>query len=171
MYSISLGSVLLTIVSVCLYCFWDVAIAKSFAITFGTIVYHFLMRLAVGFAFDIFMKNQADYSRKWYQCRSWETKLYKRLNVKQWKSKLPSYNPDYFNPKKHSWGEIAQAMCQAELVHEVIVILSFIPILFSYWFDALLVFIITSLGAALFDTLFIIIQRYNRPRIIRLINR
>ena len=65
--------------------------------------------------------------------------------------------------------EIAQAMCQAELVHETIVILSFVPVAFSAVFGAFWVFLITSLCAAAFDLMFVIIQRYNRPRIIRLI--
>ena len=129
------------------------------------------MRLTVGVAFNLFMKNRADYTGKWYQCRNWETKLYKWLRVKQWKSKLPSYQADYFDPKKHSWDEIAQAMCQAELVHEVIIVLSFVPILLSCWFGEFFVFLITSLGAAAFDMLFVMIQRYNRPRILKLINR
>ena len=171
MYSVSAISVLLTITSTFLYVYRDVIMAKSFAITFGTISYHFLMRLAVGFAFDIFMKNQADYSLKWYQCRPWEVKLYRWLKVKQWKSKLPTYDPGHFDPKQHTWSEIIQAMCQAELVHEVIVVLSFVPIVLSHWFDDLLVFVITSLCAALFDTIFVILQRYNRPRIIRFSNR
>lgn len=170
-YLISIVSVLLTIVSILLYSILEIDLAYSLAITFGTITYHFLMRLVVGFIFDTFMKNQADYSKKWYQNKPWEKKLYKRLNVKRWKSRLPSFQPDYFNPEKHNWHEIAQAMCQAELVHEVIVVLSFTPIICSYWFGALVVFIITSLLAAIFDMVFVIMQRYNRPRIIRLIKK
>ena len=171
MICISILSVLLTMISVFLYYFREIAAAKAIAITFGTTAYHFLMRLAVGYALNAYMKNRADYSRRWYQCRPWEEKLYKRIKVKQWKGKLPSYNADYFDPRKHSWSEIAQAMCQAEVVHEVIMLLSFVPLGFSYWFDSLPVFAITSLCAAAFDALFVMMQRYNRPRIIKFINR
>ncbi|HIY00608.1 MAG TPA: hypothetical protein IAA26_01980 [Candidatus Blautia faecipullorum] len=141
------------------------------AITFLTTAYHFLMRLAVGFMFDRIMANKADYTKRWYQCKAWEKKIYKRLNVKHWKRLLPTYDTSLFDPKKHSWDEIAQASCQAELVHETIVLLSFIPIVFSIRFGAVMVFIITSVLAALFDLAFVMIQRYNRPRIIRLIGR
>ncbi len=168
---ISVISVLLTVFSIALYCFSELNIAKTLAITFGTISYHFLIRLAVGYIFDKAMKNKADYFRKWYRCSPLEIKIYNLIGVKRWKSKMPSYNADYFNPKKKSWDEIAQAMCQAELVHEINVILSFIPILFSCWFGELLVFVITSVFAALFDTLFVAMQRYNRQRIIKLINK
>lgn len=167
----ALASVLLTAVSIFAYSTWEAPVFQTLAITFGTVAYHFLMRLFVGYAFDICMKNRADYSRKWYQCRRWEGKLYKWLKVKKWKGKLPSYNGADFDPGKHSWSEIAQAMCQAELVHEVIAVLSFVPILFSCWFGQLLIFAITSLCAAAFDMLFVIMQRYNRPRIIRLIQK
>lgn len=171
MYFISVVSVLFTIVCLCTYCIWNNDILYSFAVAFGTVAYHFLMRLSVGGIFNIFMKNKADYSNKWYQCSKWEQKLFKRLNVRRWKNRMPTFNPESFNPQKHSWDEIAQAMCQAELVHEVIIVLSFIPIIFSIWFGGLFVFIITSLFAALFDIIFVIMQRYNRSRIMRLLER
>lgn len=84
---------------------------------------------------------------------------------------MPTYDTNQFDHTKHSWDEIAQASCQAELVHETILLLSLVPIIFSIWFDAIIVFIITSVLAALFEMTFVIIQRYNRPRIIRLIGR
>ena len=143
--------------------------AFSIAITFGTIAYHFLMRLIVGLIISQIMKNKADYNKKWYQCRSWELKIYKKINIKKWKRVMPSYEPEYFNPRTHSWDEIAQAMCQAEIVHEIIVVLSFVPIVFSIWFGALLVFVITSVVAAAFDMVFVMMQRYNRSRIVKMI--
>ena len=60
-------------------------------------------------------------------------------------------------------------MCQAELVHETIMLLSFVPILAYLWFGALEVFIITSILAAGFDGMFVIIQRFNRSRVINMI--
>ena len=62
-------------------------------------------------------------------------------------------------------------MCQAEIVHEVIIIFSFLPVLASYWFGSFAVFMITSIGAAAFDLMFVMIQRYNRPRIVKLAER
>ena len=41
---------------------------------------------------------------------------------------MPTYDPTLFGPQIHSWDEIAQDMCQAELVHETIVVFSFLPI-------------------------------------------
>ena len=114
------------------------------------------------------LKNRADYRRRWFRVSAAEQKLYKTLRVKKWKGKMATYDPSCFDPKLHSWDEIAQAMCQAELVHEVIMVYSYLPVLAAIPFGALPVFVITSLLAACFDAMFVIMQRYNRPRILKL---
>lgn len=168
---ITIGSVLLCACFCMFYLKTKADAAYSMAITFGTIAYHFLMRLIIGSVIGLIMKNKADYTRKWYQCREWEKSLYNHLNIKKWKHTMPTYEPEYFDPRKHSWDEIAQAMCQAEIVHEWIIVFSFLPILFSVWFGATVVFVLTSVFAAAFDLIFVMMQRYNRLRIVRLIER
>ena len=164
-------SCLLTILSVVVYIQTRSPAVLPLCITLGTIAYHFVMRLAVGLAFQIGMKNRADYHKSWYRQKHWEGKLYDRLRVRRWKGKLPTYESRFFDPKIHTWEEIAQAMCQAELVHESIVLLSFLPLAASIWFGEFPVFLITSLAAAALDLLFVILQRYNRPRVVRLAER
>lgn len=170
-YIITACSVALTIVCAVLFANTQTGAFYSLAITFGTVAYHFLMRLGVGFAFNLTMKNRADYNNAWFKSRPWEKKLYKFLGVKNWKHRLPTFEPDIFNPGLHTWDEIAQAMCQAELVHETTVILSFVPVAFSAVFGAFWVFLITSVCVAAFELMFVIVQRYNRPRVIRQIRR
>lgn len=160
-----------TLIFIILYRVLGFGILLTMSITFGTISYHFVMRLVVGFLYNIFMNNHADYQNSWFNVSTNEQKLYEKLRVKKWKYKMPAFEPDIFDPRKHSWVEIIQATCQAELVHETIVVLSFLPIIAGVWFGVYPVFIITSVGAAIFDTVFIIIQRYNRPRILNLIKR
>ncbi len=143
----------------------------SLAITSGTIAYHFLMRLIVGFVFDKVMNNKVDCTRSWFRVRDFEIRFYNAIKVKRWKNKMPTYESDIFSPKKHTWNEIAQAMGQAELVHETIIILSFFPIFAAIWWGALSVFFLTSICAALLDLSFVIMQRYNRPRVMRLAER
>ena len=145
--------------------------ALPFAITFGTCFYHFAMRLLVGHLVNHRMRNKADYRKPWYQLRPFEAKFYKWLKVKKWKGNMPTYDPGVFDPKLHSWVEIAQAMCQAELVHEVIVLLSFLPLFAAIPFGAFPVFLITSLLSAMYDFSFVIMQRYNRPRILKFIEK
>ena len=141
------------------------------AITLGTTAYHVVMRQLVALAFHTVMKNRADYGKRWYQVGKGEMALYDRLRVKKWTRRMPTYDPTRFDPRRHTWEEIAQAMCQAELVHETIAVLSFLPIAAGAWFGAYPVFVITSVLAALFDMLLVMMQRYNRQRIMQLLRR
>ncbi len=143
----------------------------TLAITCGTTAYHLVMRLLVGLAFSVGMKNRADYGKRWYQVGEREMALYERLGVKRWKRGMPTYDPALFDPRTHTWDEIAQATCQAELVHETIVVLSFLPIAAGGRFGAYPVFIVTSMLAAGCDALFVVMQRYNRRRIMKLVQR
>ena len=156
------------LISIILFCFTENHILYSAAITFGTVFYHFAMRLAVGYIIDFSFHNHIDYRKKWFQERSFEAKLYKKLRVKQWKKLIPSFRPEDFSLEKQSVTDIIKATCQAEIVHEIIMLLSFVPVIFSIRFGASEVFWITSFAAFLVDGVFVILQRYNRPRLMRL---
>lgn len=168
---IAMLSLLFFILSLIVYREFPLPALLSLCITLGTVSYHFWMRLGVGHFYDRFMQNKADLSRNYWQLRPWEKKLYKKLEVKKWKGKMPSYDPGLFSPDAHSWEQIAQAMCQAELVHLSIIPLSFLPLLAAIFLGSFPVFFITSLCAAAFDALFVVMQRYNRPRIMRLVEK
>lgn len=171
MKQIAALSLLMTLLFSIIYHRTNISWTLSLAITFGTTFYHFFMRFFVGLIVNKIMHNHADYNKKWYQLRSFEKRFYKKINVKGWKNKMPTYSPDTFSMKNHTLSEIAQAMCQAEIVHEIIVVFSFIPLLIVPVFGAFGVFLITSLLAAGFDLMFVMMQRYNRPRIVELIIR
>jgi hypothetical protein len=141
----------------------------SLVITFGTISYHFVMRLLTGLVFNSVMKNKANYRRRWYQVSQWEMDVYEKLKVKKWKNKMPTYERSLFDPRLHTLDEVVQVMCQAELVHETIAVLSFLPIIAGIWLGSYPVFIITSLVAAAIDMMFVVMQRYNRRRMINII--
>lgn len=142
--------------------------ALTVTITFAVTAYHFVMRLAVGTVIDRIMSNKADYTKKRWQLHRIEKRIYEAIKVRRWKNNMPTYEPELFSPQKHTWHEIAQAMCQAEVVHEIIALLSFLPILMSVPFGEFWVFALTSFCAAVYDSLFVIMQRYNRPRVVRL---
>ena len=90
------------------------------------------------------------------------------MKVKKWKNKMPTFDEDTFDITKHSWDEIVQATCQSELVHEINVIFSFLAIVASVWFDSFWVFFITSMLGAMYDLMFVIMQRFNRTRILKM---
>lgn len=143
----------------------------SLAITFGTVSYHLVMRLLVGGAFQAVMQNRADLYKRWYRVGKREMAVYEALKVKRWKRRMPTYDNALFDPHLHTWDEVAQAMCQAELVHETIALLSFLPIAAGLRFGAYPVFIVTSVLSAGYDLLFVMMQRYNRQRIMVLLER
>ena len=146
-------------------------ILLPFAITFGTAAYHLVVRLLAGGIFRVTMKNRADLSKPCWQVGDREAAFYEKIGVKKLKCSLPTYDDASFDPRHHTWDEIAMASCQAERVHETNVVLSFLPILAGFRFGAFPVFIITSFLAAAFDSLFVIEQRCNRYRIFRLLSK
>lgn len=161
---------IITIIFSYIYITINKSVYLTLAISFGTTAYHFIMRLVIGYIINWIMHNKANYNNNYFKTKKLEQKIYKLIKVKKWKDKMPTYNPDFYSTEKHSLEEIAMVTCQAEIVHELIIIFSFVPVLFTLWFDSFWVFMITSIISALIDTLFVIMQRYNRPRIIKLIN-
>ena len=137
------------------------------AITAGTTFYHFAMRLLVGFFIPLCVKDPI--KRNWFQPKSFEAKLYRFLNVKHWKDRMPTYAPASFSRRENTLQQVVVNCCVSETVHEVIVVFSFLPLIFTLWWGAFPVFLITSLFAAAFDGCFAIMQRYNRPRLQRIL--
>ena len=167
----SIISIILTILFVVLFNYYGNEALYTLAITFGTISYHFIMRLMVGYILNAILKNNVNYNKKWFKVSETEMKIYKVLKVKKWKDRMPTFDPEVFDPSKHSWDEILMAMCQSEVVHETIFVFSFLPIIATIWFDSLMAFLITSIISGLFDLAFVIMQRFNRARILRVKSR
>ena len=136
---------------------------RAAAITSGTTCYHFTMRLLVGT-----LMPPVRGTARWFRPWKWEAPLYRFLRVKYWKKHLPTYDPRQLSLRDYSAEKIVRNMCGAEVIHEVIMVCSFLPLLMVPLFGEFWVFFITSLLSALFDSLFVIAQRYNRPRMERL---
>ncbi len=136
-------------------------------ITFMTISYHLIIRLVIGVLVDAVCDNHIDSSRGWFEDSDAERAFYRLIRVHKWKKKLPTFDEGQFSLKKHSLEDIIGASCQAEIVHELNIAASLLAMLFAIPFGSLWVFALTSIAAALFDLVFVIIQRYNRPRLMR----
>lgn len=154
-----------------LYHWLDAGWLFSCAITCGTTAYHILLRLFAPVIVLAVFRRRYDVHHWWFRTRTWEMRLYDRLGVQQWKSHVPTWDPGQFSLEKHSLQEIAQNMCHAELVHEFIVVLSFTSLLLAIPFGSFPVFLITAVLAAAFDSMFVMVQRYNRPRIVMILDR
>ena len=147
------------------------AILEAVTITVGTALYHFSMRLAVGTAVNMIMRNKANHKNIWFREKGFEKRFYKLLRVRRWKKYIPTYSPDTFDTSKKTVKEIVGATCQAEIVHEVIMLLSLLPIAAIPFVGGAAEFIITSALSVLIDFVFVILQRYNRPKLVRVMER
>lgn len=62
-------------------------------------------------------------------------------------------------------------MTKSELDHWINEIISLSTLLFALIWGQFWIFLISALAAMIFDGQFIIIQRYNRPRVMRILKR
>ena len=107
-----------------------------------------------------------------YRCRDWEKggRVYNKLHIRRWKDRLPDMSrlmPDMVKKKLSAADpmSLVQETCVAECVHCWLIVLS-VGMLFlwkSVW-SWLLWLVYNLLG----NVSFILIQRYNRPRLLRL---
>lgn len=105
---------------------------------------------------------------------SFEQKLYKFLGVKQWKKYLPegakvmknAFDKQHLNKKDQVYYlRFTQELCRAEALHWfhlIVVILVFLPFEVRYY---MIIYAILS------NIPCIVAQRYNRPRMIQIMNR
>lgn len=146
-------------------------VIKTITISISITLYHFMIRLIVGNIINLIMKNKANYNNFWFREKSYEKRLYKFLQVKKWKKYIPTYDPDTFNTNKKTIKEILGASCQAEIVHEVIMLFSLLPLILIPFLGGTIAIIVTSVLSMLIDYLFVILQRYNRPKLIVVMKR
>lgn len=135
-----------------------------------TIMYHFWVRIIMGNVSKLFKKH-INYKQWWFREKKFEKRFYELLRVKEWKGKALTYNPESFSLKEHSLEEIANTMTKSEVDHWINEAISLSTLLFAIPWGAFGVFLISAIAAMIFDSQFIIIQRYNRPRVIRLIQK
>lgn len=135
-----------------------------------TIMYHLWLRIIMGNITRL-LKKHINYNAWWFRERKFEKRLYKLLRVKQWKGKALTYNPELFSLKYNSLEEIANTMSKAETDHWINEIISLSTLLFATVCGAFWIFLIAAIVAMLFDGQFIIIQRYNRPRVVKLLEK
>lgn len=154
-----------------LYFTYSRGIFLTLGITFGTIWYHFVMRLVVGLCCTKVGKRWMDDKDGWFRERKFEEKIYRKIRIKKWKNKLPTYHPENFSVQNHTLEELVQTMCISEIGHGIMAILSYLPLFFSILFGEFFVFFVTSFLAAGVDFVFLMVQRYNRFRIEKILGR
>lgn len=169
MKRVTAGLLVALIICLTLNHFINSSMLETISISVGVTFYHFAMRLIVGLILDSTLHNSLNYQAKWFLEKPIEPGLYRILRVKKWKKYMPTLRPEYYDIRKKKPVELVGATCQAELVHEIIIVLSFLPIFLGRVFGETQVFVITSIVAAVIDLSFVMMQRFNRPRIVKLI--
>ena len=116
--------------------------------------------------------------RPW-RCRSWEKggSCYERLNIRRWQNKLPDMSRilPFMMPPKKLCGDIQlrlprmlQETCVAEFIHGLLCLTGLYCL--RLW-PGLGGFVMYLLYVLVFNVPYILIQRYNRPRLLRLQSR
>ncbi|MBE6677829.1 MAG: hypothetical protein E7597_03440 [Ruminococcaceae bacterium] len=133
-----------------------------------TVLYHFGLRIFMG---EVTKRFDFDYNHPWFKERTFEKKLYKWLRVRKWKDKVLTFDTEAYNFKNRSLDQLATTMTKSETDHwinEIISVTSiFLALVFGYW----QAFIVSAVVAMIFDAQFIVVQRYNRPIVLRLMDR
>lgn len=132
------------------------------------IVYQFSLRLIFG---TVNSHLPISYRQRLFRELGFEKNIYKRIYIKKWKHKVPTYNPELFVLENFSMEEIASTMAKVEADHWTNIIISLSTLLFILIWGRAWFFVPVVIFAVLFDLVFISIQRYNRPRVLKIIEK
>ena len=154
----------------CFYFYQQAQIAWFFTIgvVFFSVAIHFLIMFISAPVVFMLFRNKYNCNSFWFKQKPFEKTLYRILKIKKWKNKLPAYDRNEYSLQLNNPETIAQNMCHAEVVHEVIALASYLPILFGLVISNYGLLTILSMFFSIIHLVFVFIQRYNRPRFIRL---
>ena len=132
------------------------------------ILYHFGLRIFMGEVTKRFKINRNSF---WFQRKSFEKNLYRLLRVREWKDKVLTFDPASYDFQNRTLDQLADTMTKSETDHWINEIISVISIFFFFIWGCFPAFFITAVAAMIFDAQFILVQRYNRPIVLRLIEK
>lgn len=135
-----------------------------------TIMYHFWVRIIMGNVLKLFKKH-ITYKQYFFKEKKFEKKFYDLIKVKLWKDKVLTYAPQEFDLKENSLETVANNMAKAELDHWINSLISISTIFFGFISNVFWPFVVSAIFAMAFETQFIVLQRYNRPRVVKIIER
>ncbi|MBR5453982.1 MAG: hypothetical protein IKV54_07880 [Clostridia bacterium] len=132
------------------------------------ILYHFGLRI---FAGEIAKHVPVDPHRGFYRKKFFEDGLYKLLLVRKWKDKVLTFDPAAYDFKNRTLPQLATTMAKSERDHWVNEGISLVSLSFILLWGCWPAFVISAVLAMIFDGQFIVVQRYNRPIVMRIIER
>ena len=144
----------------------------------GCIVYIAILGIGTHYLGEALPRDRFDPASFPYREFSWEKsgKVYKTLRVKKWKKKLPDASR-YFKdmvPKRLVGSTTSETIevliketCVAEFIHYLLCVLSVGVCFIWRGVQGVVIWVVT----VLVNLVFVVIQRYNRPHLVRLSNR
>lgn len=170
MYSVILFVTLTS--AVCFFLYYSGIFQSDVVLWIGIvsfmILFHFGGRIFMG---EMTKKLKINYNHPFYKQRKFEKKLYKILRVRKWKDKVLTFEPEMYDFQNRTLPQLATTMAKSELDHWINEIISIISIFFTLIWGCFPAFFISAVLAMIFDAQFIIVQRYNRPIVLRLMQR
>ena len=163
-------SIVFSIVSIVSYRIYRLGWMLSCAITFCTVAYHLVSRIVVPILLNLLFHGNYNFRSHWFSTWKWERGFYRSMGIRKWKIKKLTYRPDRFLVRKRPLDDIASYMCHAEVSHEVGGVLSLFSLFFSIPFGAFFIFASTGIAGVFLDMGFVAIQRYNRPRVVAILD-
>lgn len=139
----------------------------ALGITSMMLCYHFTIRLVIGGVTDRIKPEQFNPESRRFREFKFEKRFYKVIRVKKWKKFVPTYDKRLFSLRDNSVNDIIVETCRAETVHWLCAASSLVTVSFSAVLGALPAFLVTGIIGALVELVFVIVQRYNRPRLIK----
>ncbi len=132
------------------------------------ILFHFGLRILFG----KFTVNIAfDHNHSFFQTKKFEKRIFHLVRIRKWKDKVLTFDPQAYDFQNRTLDQLATTMCKSEIDHWINEGISIFSVVFSLLWGHFPIFAITAFAAMLFDAQFILVQRYNRPIVVRLMKR
>lgn len=173
-FSILVNLVFLTSLIICFVLGFN-GVHFSIFITLLMFAYHTDIRLIIGGSVNLF-KNKINLKSKMFKISEKEYKFLHKLGVKNWKNKIVTWNKKYFSldnlHDKNNIEFLLKNNITAEIVHFICFFVGFLAIYIGCLLsaDEWYIYLITSILASfLIDFPPILIQRYNRYRLLKIL--
>lgn len=171
-FNVLVTIIIIFIISRIFYYIFNNDFFKTVYITCITIFLHIIIRTIIGESTYKFCKNiNFNYNSFWFKEYEFEKKLYDFLHIKDIKLFMITAKPQLYDLCDMKFEDVIHNMTVAEITHEINIFASFIPCLLINIYSSPKVFIVTSVIASLIDLLYVFIQRYNRPRLMKLLSK
>lgn len=127
--------------------------------------FQLISRLLIGSICEGVFENGINSSAEWFRTTELEERFYGFMGIKHLKKNLPRFERTDFSLRTQSIQDIIDAGCEIEAEHEICIGAAFLGMLLAIPFGYVWIFALVAFGAAVYDLVFVAVQRYNRPRL------